>query len=75
MLNKEFVINATEYNNLLNKLKDAVKTEEQLLTHYLADLERTYLKNINIKRVAREKRLNGNIIITYCVYEEGELDG
>lgn len=72
MLDKELIVSSVEYRYLLDEYRDVVKTEEQLLTHYLADLERTYLKNINVKRVTKEKRLNGNIIITYCVYEEGE---
>lgn len=67
MIDKELVISATEFSHLLEKYKDAVKTEEQLFEHYLSDLERTYLKNINIKRIAKEKRLNGNIIIGYCI--------
>ena len=70
MIDKELVISATEFSHLLEKYKDVVRTEEQLFEHYLADLERTYLKNINIKRVAKEKRLNGNIIISYYIIDE-----
>ena len=68
MINKEFTLNLENYNSILNKYKNKQKDEKEILDIYLAKFEKVPVERIKVKSILCEKRLNGNVIIDYCVY-------
>ena len=74
MTTKEFILSLKDFTSILNKYRSKQKTDEEVLINYLAKIEKVKVERIKIKSILREKRIDGNTIIKYCVYERDEAN-
>lgn len=70
---KEMTIQSTSYHKILNKYKntnDLTKLSEiETFKLYLSKHEKVTVDKIQIKKIMSEKRLYGNTLVEYDVYD------
>ena len=73
MISRELIVSGTEYNLIIKRYEKLQKNYKEVTAIYLArKIEEVDVERIKIKSIKQEKRLNGSVIIDYCVYERGD---